>query len=177
MCASLGPTTLGLSEVPGLPGSLLPLPDWGSFPSLFVQISFQYLTLPVLLPTPHDSDVGTFKVVLEVPKPLIFFSSCFFILFWLDIYFFLLFQIVDFEFWFLLFPSRGLLVPCIVSFISLCIAFISWFILQPNSINSVSILITSVLNLYLIGCLSHRRGFCIIQVFPQQIAIKNKGGK
>ena len=42
------------------------------------------------------------------------------------------------------FPS--LLVPCIFFFISLHITFISSFILQLNSISSVSILITSVLN-------------------------------
>ena len=42
MCASLGPTSLGLSELPGLSGSQFPLPDWGSSPSLFVQISFLF---------------------------------------------------------------------------------------------------------------------------------------
>ena len=37
-----------------------------------------------------------FKDVLEVPKPLLIFpNSCFFILLWLDVYFFLLFQIID----------------------------------------------------------------------------------
>ena len=36
-----------------------------------------------------------FKVVLEVPKLLIFLNSCFFILFWLNVYFFLLLQTVD----------------------------------------------------------------------------------
>ena len=36
------------------------------------------------------------KVVLEVPKPLLtFLNSCFFILFWLNVYFFLVLQIVD----------------------------------------------------------------------------------
>ena len=44
---------------------------------------------------PYDSDAGMFKVVLEVPKPLIFLISCFFILFQLNVYFFLLAQIVD----------------------------------------------------------------------------------
>ncbi|XP_071076139.1 malonate--CoA ligase ACSF3, mitochondrial isoform X3 [Desmodus rotundus] len=34
-----GPTSLGLSELPGLPGSLFPLPDWGSSPSLFFQVT------------------------------------------------------------------------------------------------------------------------------------------
>ena len=42
------------------------------------------------------------------------------------------------------FPS--LLVPCILCFISLWVAFISSFILWLSSINSVCILITSVLN-------------------------------
>ena len=37
-----------------------------------------------------------FKVVLEVPKAfLIFLNSCFFILFWLKVYFFLLVQTID----------------------------------------------------------------------------------
>ena len=83
------------SELPGLPRSLFPSPDWESFPLLFFQISFQLLALPLLL-APHDLDVGMFKVVPEVPKPLlIFLNSCFFILVQLDVNFFLLFQIVD----------------------------------------------------------------------------------
>ena len=45
---------------------------------------------------PYDSDVGVFKVVPELSQPLlIFLNSCFFILFWLNVYFFLLLQIVD----------------------------------------------------------------------------------
>ena len=52
VCASLGPTSLGLSELPGLPGSVFALPDWGSSPSLFSQISFQFLALPLLLLAP-----------------------------------------------------------------------------------------------------------------------------
>ena len=40
----------------------------------------------------------------------------------------------------------SLLVPCVLSFISLCIAFTSSFILRLYSIISVSILITSILN-------------------------------
>ena len=95
VCSSLGPTTLGFSELPGFPGSLFPLPDWGSFPSLFVQISFQFLALVLLLWYPCNSDTGMFKVVPEVPKPLfIFLNSCFFILFWSNVYFFHLLQTV-----------------------------------------------------------------------------------
>ena len=45
MCASLGPSSLGLYELPGLPGSLFLLPDWRSSPSLFFQINFQFLAL------------------------------------------------------------------------------------------------------------------------------------
>ena len=52
VCSSLGSTSLGLSGLPGLPRSLLPLPDWGSSPSLFVQVSFQFLALPLLLLAP-----------------------------------------------------------------------------------------------------------------------------
>ena len=91
MCASLGPTSLRFSELPELPRSLFPLPDWGLSPSLFVQISFKFLLFLFSFWHPYDSDVGTFKVVLEVPKPLlIFLNSCFFILFQLDICIFLL---------------------------------------------------------------------------------------
>ena len=73
MCASLGPASLGLSELPGLLGSLFPLPDCESSPLLFYQISFQLLVLPLLLWHPYDLDVGTFKVVPGVPKPLLIF--------------------------------------------------------------------------------------------------------
>ena len=83
-----------------------------------------------------------FKVVPEVPKPLlIFLNSCFFILFWLNVYFFLLVQTVDLSPSFLPFA-----VPCIFSFTSFFIAFTFSSILRPYSTISVSILITSVLN-------------------------------
>ena len=92
VCSSLGTTSLGFSELPGLSGSLFPWPDWESSPSLFVQISFQFLVLPLLL---LIHIIVTLIVVPEGPKPLlIFLNSCFFILFQLDVYFFLLFQIV-----------------------------------------------------------------------------------
>ena len=69
---------------------------------------------------PYDSDVGTFKVVPEVPKPLlIFLNSCFSILFWLKAFFFFLFQIIDLGPGFLPFTVGS---PYI--FIPLCIAFI-----------------------------------------------------
>ena len=45
-------TSVGLSGLPRLPGSLFPLPDWGSFPSLFVQISFRFLAVVLLLLAP-----------------------------------------------------------------------------------------------------------------------------
>ena len=73
----LGPISLGLSEFPGLPESLFPLPDWGSFPSLFVQISFQFLGLLLLLWHPYDLDVVTLKVVPQFPHPLLILSEFF----------------------------------------------------------------------------------------------------
>ena len=92
---------------------------------------------------PYDSDVGTFKLVPEVPKPLlIFLNSCFFVLFQLNVYFFLLAKSMI---WVSV-SFLSLLVPCTFSFISLCVAFTSFSILQPHSTISVSILITSVLN-------------------------------
>ena len=117
VCASLGPTFLGLSELPGLPGSLFPLLDWGNFPLLLLFLfSFWH---------PYDSDVEMFKVVLEVPKSLlIFLSSCFFILLWLNVSFFLLVQTIDL--------SPGFLpVTVAFSFISLYIAFTFSSILRP----------------------------------------------
>ena len=73
----------------------MPWPAWGSS-SLFVQISFQFLALLFSFWHPYDLDVGIFKVVQEVPKPLlIFLNSFFFILFWLNVYLFLLLQTVD----------------------------------------------------------------------------------
>ena len=57
------------SELPGLPGSLFLLPDWVSSPSLFFQISFQFLALPL--------GVGMFKVLLEVPNLSSFFEFLF----------------------------------------------------------------------------------------------------
>ena len=84
------------SELPGLPGSLFPVTDWGSSPSLCFQISFQFLALPLLLLAPLWFGCGMFTVVPEVPQPLlIFLNSCFFILIWLNVYFFLLAQTID----------------------------------------------------------------------------------
>ena len=48
----LGPTSLGLSELPGLPGSLFSLLDQGNSPSLCFQISFQYLAVLLLFLAP-----------------------------------------------------------------------------------------------------------------------------
>ena len=52
VCTSLGPTSLGFYELPGLPRNLFPLLDWESSPSLCFQISFPYLALPLLLLAP-----------------------------------------------------------------------------------------------------------------------------
>ena len=52
LCSNLGPTSLGLSGLPGLPGILFLSPDWGSFLSLFVQISFQFLVVVLLFLSP-----------------------------------------------------------------------------------------------------------------------------
>ena len=67
---------------------------------------------------------------------------CFFILFPLDVYFFHLFQIIALSHGFL--PvTVGSWIFC---FISSCVSFICFFILQPSSIRSVNILITRALN-------------------------------
>ena len=44
-----GSNLFGTLWLPGLPGSLFPSPDWGNSPSLFAQISFQLLTVLLLL--------------------------------------------------------------------------------------------------------------------------------
>ena len=90
---------------------------------------------------PYNLDVGTFKVVLEVPKPLlIFLNSCSFILFWLGVSFFLLFQTVDLCPGFLPVTVGSLYFP-LFYFHSL-----HFFLHFAYSTNSVSILITSILN-------------------------------
>ena len=66
---------------------------------VFVHYLFKYIFNILLLFFsfwhPYNSDIGTFQVVPEIPQPLfIFLDSCFFILIQLDVYFFLLFQIV-----------------------------------------------------------------------------------
>ena len=81
MCLGVyfGPNFFGTLRVPE---SVFPLPDWGTSPLLFVQISFQFLAIVLLLLAPLYLDIGTFKVVPKVPKPLlIFWNSYFFILF------------------------------------------------------------------------------------------------
>ena len=79
-----------------------------------------------------------FKVVLEVPMGLlIFLNSCFFIPFWLNVYFFLLLQIIDL--------SPGFL-PFTVGSLYIFIAFTFSSILRPYSTISVSILVASVLS-------------------------------
>ena len=103
------------------------------------KLLFNFLLLFFSFWYPCDLDIETIKAVPEVPKPLlIFLNSGFFILFWLSVYFFLLFQTVGLSLGFLSFT----LVSCMFFFISLCIAFTSSFILWLYPIISVSILIT-----------------------------------
>ena len=99
-----------------------------------------------------------FGDVPEVPKPLfVFLNSFFFLLFWLNAYVFLTFQIIDLA----LALSPSLLVPCRFFFISLSVTFISawvFFILLPYLMSSLSILFelctTVVWTLHLISNLS-----------------------
>ena len=136
----LGPTSLGLSELPGLPGSLFPLTDWGSSRLLCFQISLPFLALSLLLWHPYGLDV---QVVLEVPKGLlIFLSSCFFILFCLNVSCFLLLQTVDLSPSFLPITVGSLYIFLYFTFIAFMFSCILW----PFPTNSVSILITGVLN-------------------------------
>ena len=89
---------------------------------------------------PYDLDLRMFKVVPEVPKPLlIFLNSSFFILFGSNVYFFVLLQIIDLSPCFLPFTLGSL-------YMFLFVAFIFSSIFQPYSTISMSILITSILN-------------------------------
>ena len=90
----------------------------------FIQV-FNFLFFLLSFWHSYDSDIGTFKVVPEVPHALlIVLNSCFFILFWLNVYFFLLVQIV----FCVPVSFLSLLVPCTFSFISLWVSFICFFI-------------------------------------------------
>ena len=106
-------------------------------------MSFQFLALVLLLWHPYDSDVGTFKDVLEVPKPLLIFLNCFFILFWLNV-----FLPSALNHWFeSQFPSHHCWFPVVLFHImqpSLLPG--SFFMLLKCPVSSWSILITSVLN-------------------------------
>ena len=92
---------------------------------------------------PYDLDVGMFKDVLDVLKPLLIFLNSYFLsLFWLNVYFFLLLQTIDLSPGFLPVTVGSLYIFLYFTFI----AFTFSSILQPYSTNSVSILITSDLN-------------------------------
>ena len=86
----------------------------------------------------YDLDVGRFGDAPEVPQPILaFLSSCFFLLVWLDVYLFLMFQLVDLNPSFFLFS---------VGFLWVIVYFTYYFIFLLHSMTSLSILITSVLN-------------------------------
>ena len=95
MCTSLGPTSL--DSLTFLDLHVYFLRQVGEvFLLYFFKLVFKFLFFLFSFWHPCDLDVGTFKVVPEFPKPLLIFSSsCFFILFQLNAYFFLLFQIID----------------------------------------------------------------------------------
>ena len=133
------------SELPGLSGSLFPLPDWGSSPSSFFSNKFSTSCSCSPSGAPHDSDIRTLKVFPEVPKPLlIFLNSCFFILFWLFLSSFcsklLIWVLVSFLS--LLFPYRFFFISHNENF------FAAWvfFMLLMYPVSSWTILITSVFN-------------------------------
>ena len=131
------------SELPGLPRNLPSLPDWGSSPSLFVQISFQFFALSLLLlaplwfgywnswSCPRGSSVSSY-----------FLNSNFFILFQLDVYFFHLFQIVDLSPSFLPFTVGSLYI--LLYFTLYRLHFFLYFATKLNHFREH--LITSVLN-------------------------------
>uniref|UniRef100_K9IGF5 Secreted protein n=1 Tax=Desmodus rotundus TaxID=9430 RepID=K9IGF5_DESRO len=85
----LCPTSLGL----GASWKSVSFARLGRFSYLFKQV-LNFLLL-FFFWHPYDSDVRMFQVVPKVPKPLfIFLNFCFFLFFWMDVSFFLLFQII-----------------------------------------------------------------------------------
>ena len=146
MCSSLYSISLGLSELPGFLGVYF-LCSWAF---RLVKWSFIIFSNKFSIFCPSPSPSGTpviqmleFKVVPEVPQPLLIsLNSCFFILFWLNVYFSFLVQIVDWSLDFLSATAGSLY----IFVISLCTAFTSSSILRQYPTISVSILITSVLN-------------------------------
>ena len=105
-------------------------------------------SISCFLPPPSGTSIIWMLECLKLSWRLLSLSSffflhyCFFILFQLDAYCFLLLQIVDLSPSFLLFTVGSLY----IFLFSLCVGFVSSFILWLSSTNFVSILITSVLN-------------------------------
>ena len=104
---------------------------------------------------PYDSDVGMFKVCLEIPKPLIFFEFLFLHSVLVECFLFLLLQIIDFSPGFLPFT-----VDSLYAFISLSIAFIFSSILWTQTFLWMSWW-PVFWTVHLIGCLS----FCHLVIF------------
>ena len=88
---------------------------------------------------PYDLGVGTFGDVPEVPKPiLVFLNFFFFILFWLNVYLFLMFQIVGFNPGFLHFSVGSLLIIlyftyCTLHFFLYFVAILKEFSEHPDT--------------------------------------------
>ena len=142
VCSSLDPTSLGsVSFLDFL--EVYFLCQIGEVFHYFFKQVFNFLLFLFSFWHPYDSDVGMFKVVPEVPLPLlIFLNSRFFILFWLNVYFFLFFQIIDLSPGFLPFTVGSQYIFLYFTLRSLHFFLHFW----PSSFNSVRILITSVLN-------------------------------
>ena len=121
------------SELPGLPGSLFPSPDWGSS-TLCFQIIFNFLLFLFPFWHPYHLDVGTFGDVPEGPYTILIFV-------------FFLILVSSFCSWWTFISSLcskytpPLMVPCRFFFISLRVNFISSFMLLLYSVSSLSILI------------------------------------
>ena len=142
MWSSSGPAHLGFSVLPGFV-CLLPSPNQGSFPSLFFQISFQFLTLPLLLLALLWFGYHAFKVVPEASYVLIMFFNIHASSFCTGQLFISSLCSKSLIWTLASFPS--LLVPCGFFFIPVSVAFISSLVHLPYSVRSLRILTTSVL--------------------------------